>query len=109
MSAVRSGSSGEITTSEAPRMSMTTNLRSAENLIHFYPERNADRISPRAVMLIASPTDTIVPADEAISAYQRCGPPRELVVLPANMSHWGVYEHPTVLSSALRWYHAHLL
>jgi len=97
-----------ITTSEAPRMSMTTNLRSAENLIHFYPERNADRISPRAVMLIASPTDTIVPADEAISAYQRCGPPRELVMLPANMSHWGVYEHPTVLSSALRWYQTHL-
>jgi len=98
----------EITSKEAPRMSMSTNLSSAEALIHFSPERNVDRVSPRALLFIASPNDVIVPAEEAISAYQSARPPKELVLLPADVSHWGVYEHPLVLESAVAWYRRYL-
>jgi pimeloyl-ACP methyl ester carboxylesterase len=98
----------EITTSEAPRMSMVTNLHSAERLLHFSPERWVDTISPRAVMVIAAPTDTIVPTDEALAAFNRCGPPKELVLLPPDVSHWAIYEHPLVAEKATKWYRQHL-
>ena len=99
----------DITSSEAKRMSMMTNLKSAENLINFYPERNVDRISPRSVLLIASPNDTIVPADEAISTYEKCGQPKKIVFLPNDVSHWGVYEHPIVTENTKSWFNKFLV
>lgn len=97
-----------ITKGEAPRMSMVTNLRSADALINFSPEIEVERVSPRAILFIASPTDTAVPAEEAILAFQRCGPPKKLVLLPSDVSHWGVYEHPLVFESAMAWFGRHL-
>jgi len=97
-----------ITTQEAPRMSMMTNLRSAEALVNFSPERGIDLVSPRALLFIVPPNDTIVPADEAISAYQKAGPPKHIVFLPAESSHWDVYEHPMVLENTQAWFRTHL-
>ena len=66
-------------------------LESAEAAFRYRPEWVVDRISPRPVLMIYAERDTLVPPEEQLSCYQRCGEPKKLVRLPG-AGHYDSYE-----------------
>lgn len=85
--------------------------RTVEAVLEFAADEMAGRISPRALLLIAAPRDTITPFEQAESAYAYAREPRKLVALPNTINHFDVYTDPilsTVLDESLAWYREHL-
>jgi fermentation-respiration switch protein FrsA (DUF1100 family) len=65
-------------------------FESLSDVIEFKPESVADRISPRALLLLHTDKDKLVPLSEAQSIYAKARHPKKLVVLE-NMVHEDVY------------------
>ena len=85
-------------------------LATAEKLIEFKPVDVVHRISPRAMLYIASERDTTTPADDVIDMYHRTGEPRKLWVIPG-VPHYAVYEEPyfgQVMGMTIDWLREHL-
>ncbi len=56
----------------------------------YRPIEVVDRISPRALMLIAVENDATTPEDHAFDLYERAGAPKRLV-LQRKTTHYGAY------------------
>ena len=65
-------------------------LASAEAIFDYRPIDLVDRISPRAVMLIAVENDATTPEDHAYALYERAGGPKRLVV-QTGTTHYAAY------------------
>ena len=66
-------------------------LESAEACMRYRPEWVVDRISPRPVLMLYADRDALVPTEEQLACYDRCGEPRRLVRLPG-AGHYDTYE-----------------
>ena len=78
-------------------------------VLEFAPDELAARIAPRPLLLIAAPDDTIVPVEQAESAYAKAREPKRLVLLPHGISHFAVYVEPVVtavLTETVDWLRA---
>ena len=65
-------------------------LASAEAIFAYRPIDVVDRISPRALMLIAVENDATTPEDHAYALYERAGGPKRLVV-QTGTTHYAAY------------------
>jgi hypothetical protein len=85
-------------------------LRSAEAIMAYRPIDVADRISPRALMLIAVEGDATTPEDHAIALYEAAGPPKRLVV-QTGTTHYAAYAQyrEVVNPMIVDWFQRHLL
>jgi dipeptidyl aminopeptidase/acylaminoacyl peptidase len=66
-------------------------LESAESLFRYKPEWVIDKISPRPVLMIYGERDSLVPPEEQLLCYEKCGEPKKLVKLPKG-KHYDSYE-----------------
>ena len=66
-------------------------LESAEAALRYRPEWVVDKISPRPVLMIYAEHDNLVPPEEQLSCYEKCGEPKKLVKLP-RAGHYDSYE-----------------
>lgn len=66
-------------------------LESAEAAMRYRPESVAATISPRPVLMIYCENDALVPPEEQLSCYAKCGEPKKLVKLPG-AGHYDSYE-----------------
>jgi pimeloyl-ACP methyl ester carboxylesterase len=66
-------------------------LESAEAAFRYRPEWVVDKISPRPVLMIYAERDNLVPPEEQISCFAKCGEPKKLVKL-AGCGHYDSYE-----------------
>lgn len=88
-------------------------LESVEACFRYKPDWVVDRISPRPVLFFAAEYDSIVPPEEVVATYERCGEPKKLVHLPG-ARHNHVYEFSdslhfeTVASEATAWFRQYL-
>ncbi|HXG22854.1 MAG TPA: alpha/beta hydrolase [Methylomirabilota bacterium] len=76
--------------SHFPTWRPEVSFESLADVMEFKPESVADRISPRALLLIHTDKDKLVPLSEAQSVYAKARHPRKLIVLE-NMVHDDVY------------------
>jgi len=65
-------------------------LASADAIMAYRPLDVVDRISPRALMLIAVEGDTVTPEDHAVALYERAGGPKRLL-LQTGTTHYAAY------------------
>lgn len=88
-------------------------LESVEACFRYKPDWVVDRISPRPVLFFAAEYDSIVPPEEIVATYERCGEPKKLVQLPG-ARHNQVYEFSdsehfeTVASETTAWFKRYL-
>lgn len=88
-------------------------MESAEAVMRFRPEWVVDRISPRPVMFISAEWDAVVPQEEQLACYERCGEPKKLVSL-RRASHYDTYAfhnpetNALVMREMLAWFHQYL-
>ena len=88
-------------------------LESAEACMRYRPEWVADRISPRPVLMIYAEHDALVPPEEQLACFARCGEPKKLVKL-ANAGHYDSYEFrnpemcQVVYSETILWFKQYL-
>lgn len=78
-------------------------------VLDFAPDGLAARIAPRPLLLIASPSDTVAPVEQAEAAFACAGEPKRLFLLPAGTTHFAVYVEPaltTVLAETVTWLRA---
>lgn len=93
-----------------PRLKTQVTLETLESILEYEPEAVADRIAPRALLLIAAERDTVTPPDEFRSVYARAGEPRKLVVLEG-IRHYDIYSGAPLERSAaeaIGWFREHL-
>lgn len=84
---------------------------SVDAVLDFRPDELAGLIAPRALLLIGTPSDGIVPYELAERAYALAREPKRLVRLPDDVTHFDVYWEPslsTVVDETLAWLGAHL-
>jgi len=85
-------------------------LEFIDDTLGFHPEWVVDRIAPRALMLITTDNDRLVPPDESAELFRRAGEPKRLVVL-RGFGHYEVYTGDAfrqVMEHALGWYRQYL-
>lgn len=88
-------------------------LESAEACMRYRPEWVVDRIAPRPVLMIYAERDNLVPPEEQLSTFARCGEPKRLVRLP-RAGHYDSYEfrNPVtcqiVYAETIAWFREHL-
>jgi len=93
-----------------PGLKTQVTLETLEAILEYEPELVADRIAPRALLLLAGELDTVTPADEFRSVFARAGEPKKLVVLPG-IRHYEIYHGEPLERSAreaVDWFTAHL-
>ena len=66
-------------------------VESAEACMRYKPDWVVDRIAPRPVLFFAAEYDSIVPPEEVVATYEKCGEPKKLVEL-TGARHNHVYE-----------------
>ncbi len=66
-------------------------LESAEAVMRYRPDWVIDKISPRPVLMIYAEHDNLVPPVQQLTAYEKCGEPKKLVMLPKS-GHYDSYE-----------------
>jgi pimeloyl-ACP methyl ester carboxylesterase len=66
-------------------------LESGEAVMRYRPEWVVDKISPRPVLMIYAEYDNLVPSEEQLSCFAKCGEPKRLVKLP-RAGHYDSYE-----------------
>lgn len=82
---------------------------SAEATIEYRPIDVADRIAPRALMLIGAEQDDLCKIDGYRDVYERAGEPKKFVALP--ITHYEIYTPEWVEKSAgmaVEWFDRHL-
>lgn len=72
------------------RVPKQVQLASAEAIFAYRPIDVVDRISPRALMIIAVENDAVTPEDHSYALYEKAGGPRRLVV-QTNTTHYTAY------------------
>ena len=72
------------------RVPAEVELASAEAIFAYRPIDVVDRISPRALMLIAVENDATTPEDHSFAMYERAGGPKRLVV-QTGTTHYAAY------------------
>jgi fermentation-respiration switch protein FrsA (DUF1100 family) len=77
-------------TKQLPQLKTEITLETAEATLEYSPEEVADRIAPRALLLIAAEHDQTTPADEFRSVYWRAREPKKLVVIEG-IRHYKIY------------------
>ncbi len=88
-------------------------LETADAMLTYKPDLMADRISPRALMLIHTGSDVMVPPEESLSTFERAKEPKKLVILEGHV-HYDVYKYKNpvvferVMSTAIDWFKQHL-
>lgn len=85
--------------------------RSVEAVYEFAPDEVAGRISPRALLIIGAPLDTVAPWEQAERAYRAARDPKRLIALPPTVEHFDVYVEPTltlVMQEAVEWFDTYL-
>jgi fermentation-respiration switch protein FrsA (DUF1100 family) len=93
-----------------PRLRTQVTLETLESILEYEPEAVADRIAPRALLLIAAERDTVTPPDEFRSVYARAGEPKKLVILEG-IRHYEIYSGAPLERSAeeaIGWFREHL-
>jgi hypothetical protein len=89
----------------------TTNWRSLEAILEFAADEIAALISPRALLIVAAPRDTIVPWEQAELAYRQAKEPKRLVGLDSSVAHFDVYLDPilgVVMEEVVSWFNTYL-
>lgn len=88
-------------------------LASVEACFRFKPDWLIDRVSPRPVLFFVAEYDIMVPPDEVILTYHKCGEPKKLVTLKG-ARHNHIYEFSnsehfkTVASETADWFKTYL-
>ncbi len=84
-------------------------LRSAEGLMEFSPEDYVSRISPRAILFIATENDAVTPEDQTFRLYEKAGQPKKLI-LQKETSHYKAYADyfDQVTPQIIEWYDRYL-
>ena len=80
-----------------------------EKTLEYRPLAVVDKITPRALLLIAAEHDTICPPAGYQQLYERAGEPKKLIMLP--ISHYDIYVGPWFDESAnqaVEWFTAYL-
>jgi len=88
-------------------------LESAEACWRYKPEWVADRIAPRAAMIIYAEHDMLVSVEEQLSCFAALGEPKKLVKLPKAQHYESYYitnpeMHEIGMSEAVAWFDEHL-
>jgi pimeloyl-ACP methyl ester carboxylesterase len=88
-------------------------LESGEAVMRYRPEWVVDKISPRPVLMIYAENDNLVPPEEQLSCFAKCGEPKKLVKL-AKAGHYDSYEFrnpelaKTVYAETIAWFRKYL-
>lgn len=84
-------------------------LACLDAIIEFRPLDLVDRISPRAVLLIAATLDPTCPVEHSRAAFAAAGSPKRLVEIESR-EHYGTYvKHmDRILDEAIDWFDRHL-
>lgn len=88
-------------------------LESVDEAMQFAPEDVVHRISPRALLVIHTERDTMVPVEEAHALYSKAGEPKRLFLIPG-ADHKEVYEEinaqtfGVVMTESVTWFDLHL-
>lgn len=93
-----------------PGLKTQITLETLEATLEYEPELMAERIAPRALLLIAAELDTVTPADEFRAVLTRAGEPKKLVVLPG-IRHYEIYQGEPLERSAreaVDWFTLHM-
>jgi hypothetical protein len=97
---------------EHDRFGTDVSLQSAEAYYAFRPELEADRISPRPLLLIHGARNGLHLVDEARSLYEYAGQPKELIELPdAVHLDWiqpGDPQREAIFARLIDWFAGHL-
>lgn len=96
--------------SELPHLKTQITLQFIEAHMEFSPISVVDRISPRALLIIAAEHDVICPADELRRMYDRAGEPKKFALV-GGLTHFQCYEGEGLertSGEAIEWYRAHL-
>lgn len=79
-----------------PGFGTGVSLEAADYLLRFQPERHADRIAPRPLLLVHGDANRLHRPEEAHALYERAGEPRRLELLEgAGHTEWMHDDHPT--------------
>jgi fermentation-respiration switch protein FrsA (DUF1100 family) len=100
----------EKTQSLFPTWRPEVSFESLADIMEFKPENVADRIAPRALLLIHTDKDKLVPLSEGQSLYAKARQPKKLVVLE-NMVHEDVYHgegFAQVVQQTNAWFKEHM-
>ncbi len=91
------------------RVPTQVQLRSADAIIEYKPIDVVDRISPRALMLIAVDPDAVTPFDHSVKLFEKAGSPKRLVV-QRETSHYSAYNdyHTIVTPMIVDWFDTYL-
>jgi dienelactone hydrolase len=95
---------------DLPQLRTQITLETAEKTWEYKPEAVVDRISPRALLLIAVEHDMPCPKEEYEAMYARAGEPKRLEIL-LGLRHYDVYSGPGAEMTsglAIDWYREHL-
>ncbi len=95
---------------ELPHLKTQITLQFIEAHMEFSPISVVDRISPRALLIIAAEHDLICPADELKRMYDQAGDPKRFALLDG-LTHFQCYEGQGLertSGEAIEWYKAHL-
>jgi dipeptidyl aminopeptidase/acylaminoacyl peptidase len=92
------------------RIPATVQLASAEAIFAYRPIDHVDRITPRALMIIAVEHDATTPEDHAYALYERAGGPKRLVI-QTGTTHYAAYAHyrDVVNPMIVEWFERHLV
>jgi dienelactone hydrolase len=92
-----------------PHMRCLLSWQTWEKTLEYRPLDVVDKITPRALLLIAAEHDTICPPAGYQALYERAGDPKQLIRLP--ISHYEIYVGPWFDESAkqaVAWFTAYL-
>ena len=92
-----------------PHMRCLLSWQTWEKTLEYRPLDVVDKITPRALLLIAAEHDTICPPAGYQQLYERAGEPKKLIMLP--ISHYDIYVGPWFDESAkqaVEWFTAYL-
>ena len=91
------------------RVPTLVQLRSADAIIAYKPIDLVERISPRALMLIAVDPDAVTPFDHSVRLFERAGAPKRLVV-QRETSHYRAYDdyHEIVTPMIVDWFNRYM-
>ena len=92
-----------------PHMRCLLSWQTWEKTLEYRPLDVVDKITPRALLLIAAEHDTICPPAGYQALYERAGEPKKLIRLP--ISHYEIYVDPWFDESAkqaVAWFTAYL-
>jgi dipeptidyl aminopeptidase/acylaminoacyl peptidase len=95
---------------DLPHLKTQIVLQFIEAHLEFSPISFVDRISPRALLVIAAEHDAICPADELKRMYDRAGDPKKFALLDG-LTHFQCYEGEGLERTsreAIEWFEAHI-